>query len=191
MAEKLKQVLGFFGKNPERYKGKVVEKVTMGGSYATMVRKSPTGNPNVVAIKDLEEARRVVSSGSCAWEGTQVRLEHWSPRDEVDRQSREVRGEEDPRAGQRVMKGWGAGGSRCCTRQTMGRCCRGPNRGPKGNKKGGWPSLLFGSMDLKNKGVGWSEHSHSPEAEFFAARENEDIRKLQEGVRLTVTDRAA
>ncbi|RVW99228.1 hypothetical protein CK203_018953 [Vitis vinifera] len=35
-----------------------------------------------------------------------------------------------------------------------------------------------------------SAHSHSPEAEFFAARENEDTRKLQGGVRLTVTDRA-
>ena len=160
----------------------------------------------LLEFEDLEEARRVVSSGSCAWEGTQVRLEHWSPRsgcwaegeerrdvwvrivglpislwspeilrrrgdacggfitadentrsmrdlqwarilvkwggeakpnvleiegeeesyvvflwwecwpvlrrkcrDKVDRQSREVRGEEDPRAGQRVMKGWGSG----------------------------------------------------------------------------------
>ena len=34
----------------------------------------------LLEFEDLEEARRVVSSGSCAWEGTQVRLEHWSPR---------------------------------------------------------------------------------------------------------------
>ena len=60
MAEKLKQVLGFFGKNPERYKGKVVEKVTMGGSYATMVRKSPTGNLNAVAIKVNKEESEVL-----------------------------------------------------------------------------------------------------------------------------------
>ena len=143
MVEKLNQVLGFFGKNPENQKGKVVEKVAMGRSYATMVGKSLSGNSNVVAVKvkkeeskgliqklkhcvvaswrdgsggeddmeklgqvwakswdlkgnlglaklnkrkallefeNLEEARRVVSSGSCALEGTQVRLEHWSPR---------------------------------------------------------------------------------------------------------------
>ena len=55
MAEKLKQVLGFFGKNPEKHKGKVVEKVAMGGSYATMVRKSPTGNSNAVAVKVKKE----------------------------------------------------------------------------------------------------------------------------------------
>ena len=143
MVEKLNQVLGFFGKNPENQKGKVVEKVAMGRSYATMVGKSLSGNSNVVAVKvkkeeskgliqklkhcvvaswrdgsggeddmeklgqvwakswdlkgnlglaklnkrkalldfeNLEEARRVVSSGSCVLEGTQVRLEHWSPR---------------------------------------------------------------------------------------------------------------
>ncbi|RVW38776.1 Zinc finger CCCH domain-containing protein 24 [Vitis vinifera] len=143
MAEKLNQVLGFFGKNPENQKGKAVEKVAMGRSYATMVKKPLSGNSNVVAVKvkkeesegllrklkhcvvaswrdgsggeddieklgqfwakswdlkgnlglaklnkrkallefeNLEEARRVVSSGSCALEGTQVRLEHWSPR---------------------------------------------------------------------------------------------------------------
>ncbi|RVW47199.1 hypothetical protein CK203_070143 [Vitis vinifera] len=34
----------------------------------------------LLEFEDLEEARRVVSSGSCAWEGTQVRLEHWNPR---------------------------------------------------------------------------------------------------------------
>ncbi|RVX11525.1 hypothetical protein CK203_015983 [Vitis vinifera] len=143
MVEKLNQVLGFFGKNPENQKGKVVEKVAMGRSYATMVGKSLSGNSNVVAVKvkkeeskgliqklkhcvvaswrdgsggeddmeklgqvwakswdlkgnlglaklnkrkallefeNLEEARRVISSGSCVLEGTQVRLEHWSPR---------------------------------------------------------------------------------------------------------------
>ena len=34
----------------------------------------------LLEFENLEEARRVVSSGSCALEGTQVRLEHWSPR---------------------------------------------------------------------------------------------------------------
>ena len=34
----------------------------------------------LLEFENLDEARRVVSSGSCAWEGTQVRLEHWSPR---------------------------------------------------------------------------------------------------------------
>ena len=269
MAEKLKQVLGLFGKDFATYKGKGVEETAMGGSFAAMVRKPPMGKLNVAAIKvkkeesevlkrklkncvvaswrdgtggvddiekwgkfwakswnlkgnlglaklnkrkallefeDLEEARRVVASGSCAWEGTQVRLEHWSLRsgcwaegeerrdvwvrivglpislwsseilrrvgdacggfitadentrlmrdlqwarilvkwggearpnvleiegeeesyvvplwwewwpvlrrkcrNEADRQSREVRGEKETRAGQRVMKGWGSG----------------------------------------------------------------------------------
>ena len=35
-----------------------------------------------------------------------------------------------------------------------------------------------------------SAPSHPPEAELFVARENEDTRKLQGGVRLTETDRA-
>ena len=124
-----------------------------------------------------------------------------------------------------------------------------PIAGPRETRREGGPSLLFGSMDLKNKGVTVSDvgpdegpsevvgcyskgpalflaqltnkglcclkacttrkgskalavqevtglslkgsaHSHSPEAEFFAARENEDTRKLQGGVRLTVTDKA-
>ena len=51
MVEKLNQVLGFFGKNPENQKGKVVEKVDMGGSSATMVRKPPSGSLNAVAVK--------------------------------------------------------------------------------------------------------------------------------------------
>ena len=438
MAENLKQVLGFFGKNPETYKGKGVEKVAMGGPYAAMVRKSPTGKPNAAAIKvkkeetkvlkrklkycvvaswrdgsggeedikkwgkfwakswdlkgnlglaklnkrkallefeDLEEARRVVASGSCAWEGTQVRLEHWSPRsgcwaegeerrdvwvrivglpislwspeilrrvgdacggfitadentrsmrdlqwarilvkwgeearpnvleiegeeesyvvslwwecwpvlrrkcrDEDDHQSREVRGEEEPRAGQRVMKGWGSGRLEVLQPSDDGTVLQGdgsgrteselelspsncnwvssddmktlsPVAGPKETRREDGPSLLLGFMDLKNKGVAVSEvgpdegpsevvgcyskspawspaqrtnkgllclkacsswqgskalaaqevtslslkgpaHSHLPEAEFFAARENEDTRKPQGGVRLTETDRA-
>ncbi|RVW46137.1 hypothetical protein CK203_076157 [Vitis vinifera] len=328
MAEKLKQVLGFFGKNPEKYKGKVVEKVAMGGSYATMragemdrggeddIEKwgkfwakswDLKGNLGLAKLnkrkallefEDLEEARRVVSSGSCAWEGTQVRLEHWSPRsgcwaegeerrdvwvrivglpislwspeilrrvgdacggfitvdentrsmrdlqwarilvkwggeakpnvleiegeeesyvvslwwecwpvlrrkcrDEVDRQSREVRGEEDPRAGQRVMKGWGSGRLEMLHPSDDGTVLQGAAQSrAKETRREGGPSLLFGSMDLKNKGVTacttrkgskalavqevtglslkGSAHSHSPEAEFFAARENEDTRKL-------------
>ena len=143
MVEKLNQVLGFFGKNPENQKGKAVEKAVVGRSYAAMVTRTLSGNPNVIAVKvkkeesigllqklnhcvvaswrdrsrgeddleklgqfwakswdlkgslglakldkgrallkfeNLEEARRVVSSGSRAMEGTQVRLEHWNPR---------------------------------------------------------------------------------------------------------------
>ena len=60
MAEKLKQVLGFFGKNPEKYKGKAVEKVAMGGSYATMVRKSSTDILNAVAVKVKKEESEVL-----------------------------------------------------------------------------------------------------------------------------------
>ncbi|RVX02242.1 hypothetical protein CK203_028314 [Vitis vinifera] len=271
MAEKLKQVLGFFGKNPEKYKGKVVEKVAMGGSYATMragemdwgeddIEKwgkfwakswDLKGNLGLAKLnkrkallefEDLEEARQVVSSGSCTWEGTQVRLEHWSPRsgcwdrgeerrdvwvrivglpislwspeilrrvgdacggfitadentrsmrdlqwarilvkwggeakpnvDEVDRQSREVWGEEDPRAGQRVRKGWGSGRLEMLHPSDDGRCCRGRVGSDRDQSK--------------VKPV----NPHSPEAEFFAARENEDTRKLQGGMRLTETDRA-
>ena len=48
-------MLGFFGKNPEKYKGKVVEKVDMGGSSATMVRKPPSGSLNAVAVKVKKE----------------------------------------------------------------------------------------------------------------------------------------
>ena len=433
MAEKLKQVLGFFGKNPEKYKGKVVEKIAMGGSYATMVRKLTTGNLNAATIKvtkeesegikrklqncvvaswregsggeddiekwgkfwakswdlkgnlglaklnkrkallefeDLEEARRVVSSGSCAWEGTPVRLERWSPRggcwaegeerrdvwvrivglpislwspeilrrvgdacggfitadentrsmrdlqwarilvkwegearpnvleiegedesyvvslwwecwpvlrrkcrDEADRQSREVRGEEDPRAGQRVMKGWGSGRLEMLHPSDDGTLLQGggsgrmetspvpspsncnwvptdeiktssPIAGPRQIRREGGPNVLFGSMDSKNKGEAVSDvgpddgpsevvgcyskgsalplaqmtangllglkacttkkgskalavqevtdpaHSQFLEAEFFAAREDENKRKLQGGARLTETDRA-
>ncbi|RVW47792.1 hypothetical protein CK203_091735 [Vitis vinifera] len=101
----------------ENQKGKVVEKVAMGRSYATMVGKSLSvaswrdgsggkddmeklgqvwakswdlkGNLGLAKLnkrkallefENLEEARRVISSGSCVLEGTQVRLEHWSPR---------------------------------------------------------------------------------------------------------------
>ena len=121
--------------------------------------------------------------------------------------------------------------------------------GSKETRREDGPSLLLGSMDLKNKGVAVSEagpdegpskgvgcyfkdpawspaqltnkailgykactswkgskalaaqevtslslkgpaHSHLPEAEFFAARESEETRKSQGGVRLTETDRA-
>ena len=55
MAKKLKHVLGFFGKKPEKQKGKAVEKVVMGGSYATMVRKPLTGNSNVTTVKVKKE----------------------------------------------------------------------------------------------------------------------------------------
>ncbi|KAL6316918.1 hypothetical protein AAG906_023573 [Vitis piasezkii] len=119
MAEKLNQMVGFLGKNPENQKGKAVEKAVVGRSYATMVKRPLSGNPNVIAVKvkkeesigllqklkhcvvaswrdgsggeddlenlglakldkgrallefeNLEEARRVVSSGSRAMEGT-------------------------------------------------------------------------------------------------------------------------
>ena len=55
MAKKLKHVLGFFGKKPEKQKGKAVEKVVMGGSYVTMVRKPLTGNSNVTTVKVKKE----------------------------------------------------------------------------------------------------------------------------------------
>ncbi|RVX18324.1 hypothetical protein CK203_006587 [Vitis vinifera] len=264
MAEKLKQVLGFFGKKPEKQKGKAVEKVVMGGSYATMVRKPWTGNSNVVAVKvkkeeseglikklkhcvvaswrdgsggeddiekwgkfwakswdlkgnlglaklnkrkallefeNLDEARRVVSSGSCAWEGTQVREEEsydvslrwecWPVlrrkcRDEVDRHSREVRGEEDSHAGQHVKKDWGSGRLETLHPSDEGTVVQGvgsgrveispdlspttrtwvssgemkplsPIAGPKETRRDGGPSLMFGSMDLKKKGVAASD----------------------------------
>ena len=41
--------------SPEKQKGKAVEKVVMGGSYVTMVRKPLTGNSNVVAVKVKKE----------------------------------------------------------------------------------------------------------------------------------------
>ena len=207
-------------------------------------------------------------------------------RDEADRHSREVRGEEDSRAGQRVMKGWGSGRLEMLHPSDDGTVLQGvesgrvenspdlspttcnwvssgemkslsPIAGPKETRREGGLSLMFGSMDLKNKGeavsdagpdagpsevVGcypkgpasslvqltnkgllcskactqqlgqggtiregpnslavqevtglilkWSAPSYPPEAEFFVARENEDTRKLQGGVRLTETDRA-
>ena len=59
--------------------------------------------PNVLEIEGEEESYVV----SLWWECWPVLRRKC--RDKVDRQSREVRGEEDPRAGQRVMKGWGSG----------------------------------------------------------------------------------
>ncbi|RVW84768.1 hypothetical protein CK203_046685 [Vitis vinifera] len=58
-----------------------------------------------------------------------------------------------------------------------------PIAGPRQTRREGGPNVLFGSMDSKNKGEAF------PEAEFFAAREDENKRKLQGGVRLTETDR--
>ena len=143
MAEKLNQMVGLLGKKPENQEGKTMEKAVVGRSYATMVKRTLSGNPNVIVVKvkkeesigllqklnhcvvaswrdksreeddleklgqfwakswdlkgslglakldkgrallkveNLEEARRVISSGSRAMEGTRVRLEHWSPR---------------------------------------------------------------------------------------------------------------
>ena len=139
MAEKLNQMVGLLGKKPENQEGKTMEKAVVGRSYATMVKRTLSGNPNVIVVKvkkeesigllqklehcvvtswrdrsggendleklgklwarswdlkgslrlakldkerallefeNLEEARRVVSSGNRAMEEIQVRLEH-------------------------------------------------------------------------------------------------------------------
>ena len=55
MAEKLNQMVGFLGKNPENQKGKVVEKAVVGRSYATMVKRPLSGNPNVIVVKVKKE----------------------------------------------------------------------------------------------------------------------------------------
>ncbi|RVW68029.1 hypothetical protein CK203_064829 [Vitis vinifera] len=93
-----------------------------------------------------------------------------------------------------------------------------PIAGPRQIRREGGPNVLFGSMDSKNKGEAVSDVGPDdgpsevvgcyskgsalplaqmtangllvPEAEFFAAREDENKRKLQGGVRLTETDRA-
>ncbi|RVW42531.1 hypothetical protein CK203_106638 [Vitis vinifera] len=288
---RIKQVLGFFGKNPEKYKGKVVEKVAMGGhmqqwgedeieKWGKFWAKSwdLKGNLGLAKLnkrkallefEDLEEARRVVSSGSCAWEGTQVRLEHWSPRsgcwaegeerrdvwvrivglpislwspeilrrvgdacggfitvdentrsmrdlqwarilvkwegkldrvleiegeeesyvvslwwecwpvlrrkcrDEVDRHSREVRGEEDSRAGQRVMKGWGSGRLEMLHPSDDGTVLQGAGRD---------------SPDLSPTTRNWAHLLSSRSRALLRGRLR--TRKLQGVVRLTETDRA-
>ncbi|RVW91854.1 hypothetical protein CK203_030273 [Vitis vinifera] len=277
-AEKLKQVLGFFGKNPEKYKGKAVEKVAMEDRMHQCWRDGPGGEDDIekwgkfwakswdlkgnlglaklnkrkalLEFEDLEEARRVISSGSCAWEGTQVSPEilrrvgdacggfitadentrsmrdlQWARilvkwggearpnvleiegeeesyvvtlwwecwpvlrrkcRDEADRHSREVRGKEDSHAGQRVMKGWGSGRLEMLHSSDDGMVLQGvgsgrvenspdlspttcnwvssgemkslsPIAGPKETRREGGLSLMFGSMDLKNKGEAASD----------------------------------
>ncbi|WKA01543.1 hypothetical protein VitviT2T_019820 [Vitis vinifera] len=143
MAEKLHQLVGVLGRKLENQEVKAVGKAVLGRSYATVVKRPLSGNPNVIVVKakreesigllqkleycvvvswkdnsggeedfeklgqfwakswdlkgnlglaklekervllefeDLEEARRVVSSGNRAMGGIQVGLEHWSPR---------------------------------------------------------------------------------------------------------------
>ena len=223
--------------------------------------------PNVLEIEGEDESYVV----SLWWECWPVLRRKC--RAEADRQSREVRGEEDPCAGQRVMKGWGSGRLEMLHPSDDGTLLQGggsgrmetspvpspsncnwvptdeiktssPIAGPRQIRREGGPNVLFGSMDSKNKGEAVSDvgpddgpsevvgcyskgsalplaqmtangllglkacttkkgskalavqevtdpaHNQFPEAEFFAAREDENKRKLQGGVRLTETDRA-
>ncbi|RVX00010.1 hypothetical protein CK203_024873 [Vitis vinifera] len=201
----------------------------------------------LLEFEDLEEARRVVSSGAARGkeprearpnvleiegedESYVVSLwwECWPVlrrkcRDEADRQSREVRGEEDPRAGQRVMKGWGSGRLEMLHPSDDGTLLQGggsgrmetspvpspsncnwvptdeiktssPIAGPRQTRRRAGLTFCLhnkkGSKALAVQEVTDPAHSQFPEAEFFAAREDENKRKLQGGVRLTETDRA-
>ena len=103
-------------------------------------------------------------------------------RNEADRHSREVRGEEVSRAGQRVRKDWvsgrleslhssdevtdvqGVGLGRVEISPDLSPTTRtwvsfgeinplSPITGPKGTRRDGGPGLMIGSMDLKKKGV--------------------------------------
>ncbi|RVX05821.1 hypothetical protein CK203_023850 [Vitis vinifera] len=179
----------------------------------------------LLEFEDLEEARRVVSSGNRAMEGIQVGLEHWSPRSgcwveeeerkevwwarilvrlrgefrpsvleieveeevyavslwwecrpvlrrnrrhEAGRHSSEVRGEEAPRAGQRVTKEWVS-----VRFETL-------NPSDEGTDEQAETGFLLKCLASRNP----------HESEPFVAREFEDTRKLQGVVRLTETDRA-
>ena len=68
-----------------------------------LVKWREEARPSVLEIEGEEESYVV----SLWWECWPVLRRKC--RDEVDRHSREVRGEEDSRAGQRVMKDWGSG----------------------------------------------------------------------------------
>ena len=55
MAEKLNQMVGFLGKKPDNQEGKAVEKAGVGRSYATIVKRPLSGNPNVIVVKVKKE----------------------------------------------------------------------------------------------------------------------------------------
>ncbi|RVX05753.1 hypothetical protein CK203_023775 [Vitis vinifera] len=207
-----------------------------------LVKWGGEARPNVLEIEGEEESYVVTLWWEC-WPVLRRKC-----RDEADRHSREVRGEEDSRAGQRSDEGLGereardaapvrrwdgaAGGRVGSGREqsrlkpdNLGGCkrCFGPDAGPS-EVVGCYPKGPASSLvQLTNKGLlcskactqqlgqdgtiregpnslavqevtglilKWSAPSYPPEAEFFVARENEDTRKLQGGVRLTETDRA-
>ncbi|RVW44351.1 hypothetical protein CK203_071058 [Vitis vinifera] len=92
MAEKLNQMVGFLGKKPENQEGKAMEKAVVGRSSGgeddleklgqlwakSWDLKGSLGLAKLekeralLEFEDLEEARRVVSSGNRAMEGIQV-----------------------------------------------------------------------------------------------------------------------
>ncbi|RVW77395.1 hypothetical protein CK203_048086 [Vitis vinifera] len=70
----------------ENQKGKAVEKAVVGRSYATMVTRTLSGNPNVIAVKGEDDLEKLGQFWAKSWDlksrdgRNQVRLEHWSPR---------------------------------------------------------------------------------------------------------------
>ena len=145
-----------------------------------LVKWGGEARPNVLEIEGEEESYVV----SLWWECWPVLRRKC--RDKVDRHSREVRGEEDSHAGQRVMKGWGSerfemlhpsddgtvlqggGSGRVETSPDVSPTTRNwasfgemkslsPIAGLKETRREGGLSLMFGPMDLKNKGVAVSD----------------------------------
>ena len=55
MAEKLNQMVGFLGRKSENQEGKAMEKAVVGRSYATIAKRSLSGNPNVIVVKAKRE----------------------------------------------------------------------------------------------------------------------------------------
>ena len=51
MVEKLNQMVGFLGKKPENQEGKNMEKAVTGRPYATIAKRSLSGNPNAIVVK--------------------------------------------------------------------------------------------------------------------------------------------
>ncbi|RVW38817.1 hypothetical protein CK203_074199 [Vitis vinifera] len=130
-------------------------------------------------------------------------------RNEVDRHSSEVRGEEVSCAGQRVMKDWGSGRLETLQPSDEGTYVQGvgsgrvdinpdlspttrtwvlsgkinplsPIEGPKETRRDGGPGLMIGSMDLKKKGMAASDFD--PDAGPSYGREDPDQGgKIKEG----------
>ena len=145
-----------------------------------LVKWREEARPSVLEIEGEEESYVV----SLWWECWPVLRRKC--RDEVDHHNREVRGEEDSRAGQRVMKDWGSGRLEMLHPSDDGTVVQGvgsgrveispdlspttrtwvssgemkllsPIAGPKETRRDGGPSLMFGSMDLKKKEVAASD----------------------------------